>query len=506
MSSGVYWYPPLKPDAAVTISPRLLVSPLRFDLPIKVIYARHRIKNVHKIWAKSLYLKHIKIWNGFFEKDPPKRSPEDFLLAFEDVIRSIGEHGFQASKGVIPVSDDYTPINGSHRIAAAIAWDKEVGCSLGAESPDYSYYRFLWRDRNGEFTQEEWDSVASEYCRLRNDVSIALLFPVAVGKHREIQNYLRQAGAIVYEKSLDLDGESAVHLIRLIYQQEPWVGSTNDQFSGARGKAARCFARNGPVRFFLLQGNRKDKLVRVKGWVRDLFNAEKHSVHITDSYQEVLRLSEALLNPNALARLRRIGSAPTPNHDLLISRLRQWIRKQDLDPEDICVTGGGVLSACSLRDCRDLDLFIGSTIAAATTLPVGLGNHESDQRYYPVSKEQILYNPRFHFFLDGIKFASLDTVWKMKLNRREEKDLLDSELIARSSMKLRNLLRKRFGTIFDFGLVGNSFAFGNRYVGALVSAILFALVFGALVYFGYGNVSMSVTTTPSATAPAQTQK
>ena len=29
---------------------------------------------------------------------------------------------------------------------------------------------------------------------------------------------------------------------------------------------------------------------------------------------------------------------------------------------------------------------------------------------------------------------------------------------------------------------------------------------GALVYFGYGNVSMSVTTTPSATAPAQTQK
>jgi len=60
--------------------------------------------------------------------------------------------------------------------------------------------------------------------------------------------------------------------------------------------------------------------------------------------------------------------------------------------------------------------------------------------------------------------------------------------------------------VFIIDLVGNSFAFGNRTVGALVSAILFALVFGALVYFGYGNVSMSVTTTPSATAPAQTQK
>ena len=60
--------------------------------------------------------------------------------------------------------------------------------------------------------------------------------------------------------------------------------------------------------------------------------------------------------------------------------------------------------------------------------------------------------------------------------------------------------------VFIIDLVGNSFAFGNRYVGALVSAILFAVVFGALVYFGYGNVSMSVTTTPNATAPAQTQK
>jgi hypothetical protein len=60
--------------------------------------------------------------------------------------------------------------------------------------------------------------------------------------------------------------------------------------------------------------------------------------------------------------------------------------------------------------------------------------------------------------------------------------------------------------VFVIDLVGNSFAFGNRFLSALMSAILFAVVFGALVYFGYGNVSMSVTTTPSATAPAQTQK
>jgi len=60
--------------------------------------------------------------------------------------------------------------------------------------------------------------------------------------------------------------------------------------------------------------------------------------------------------------------------------------------------------------------------------------------------------------------------------------------------------------VFVIDLVGNAIGFGNRFLSALMSAILFALVFGGLVYFGYGSVSMSVTTTPSTTAPAQIQK
>src|ERR1700688_3738538 len=60
--------------------------------------------------------------------------------------------------------------------------------------------------------------------------------------------------------------------------------------------------------------------------------------------------------------------------------------------------------------------------------------------------------------------------------------------------------------VFIIDLVGNSIGFGNRFLSALMSAIVFALVFGTLVYFGYGSVSMSVTKTPSTTAPAQTQK
>jgi hypothetical protein len=60
--------------------------------------------------------------------------------------------------------------------------------------------------------------------------------------------------------------------------------------------------------------------------------------------------------------------------------------------------------------------------------------------------------------------------------------------------------------VFIIDLVGNSIGFGNRFLSAIMSSIVFALVFGTLVYFGYGSVTMSVTTTPSTTAPAQVKK
>jgi hypothetical protein len=56
--------------------------------------------------------------------------------------------------------------------------------------------------------------------------------------------------------------------------------------------------------------------------------------------------------------------------------------------------------------------------------------------------------------------------------------------------------------VFVVDLIGNILSFSNRFVNALVTAILFAAIFGALTYYGYGGVSMRVSDTPSANAPA----
>ena len=58
--------------------------------------------------------------------------------------------------------------------------------------------------------------------------------------------------------------------------------------------------------------------------------------------------------------------------------------------------------------------------------------------------------------------------------------------------------------VFIIDLIGSMLVFSRRpALNALASAILFAAIFGILVYYGYGRVEMSVSTTPEPTAPAQ---
>ncbi len=57
--------------------------------------------------------------------------------------------------------------------------------------------------------------------------------------------------------------------------------------------------------------------------------------------------------------------------------------------------------------------------------------------------------------------------------------------------------------VFIIDLIGNIISFGSRITNALVTALVFAAIFGGLVFYGYGNITMSVSTTPSATAPAK---
>jgi hypothetical protein len=57
--------------------------------------------------------------------------------------------------------------------------------------------------------------------------------------------------------------------------------------------------------------------------------------------------------------------------------------------------------------------------------------------------------------------------------------------------------------VFVLDLIGNMISFSNRFMNALATAIVFAIVFGGLLYSGVMRLDVStITTMAPATAPA----
>ncbi len=55
--------------------------------------------------------------------------------------------------------------------------------------------------------------------------------------------------------------------------------------------------------------------------------------------------------------------------------------------------------------------------------------------------------------------------------------------------------------VFIVGLVGNIVSFKNRLMNALVTAIIFLIVFGVVTYLGYGLIEVDVPTLPTGETP-----
>src|SRR5690606_1333476 len=108
------------PGYELLIPAQFLLTPYRFDIPAKYLYAKHRAKKVACAFFTRLYEEHLRVWNGLHEIEPVKHGLRNYLEVFHEMLDSIGATGFDRSKSVIPVGRSLSPINGGHRVAAGL--------------------------------------------------------------------------------------------------------------------------------------------------------------------------------------------------------------------------------------------------------------------------------------------------------------------------------------------------------------------------------------------------
>ena len=406
-----------------------LLNSNRFDIAAKTLYARNKINKSDTTFAKQLYLQHLKVWNNFHERSPLKKGPQDFLTTFDNLLNDIGQNGFDADKGKIPTING-SAINGAHRIASCIVLDKELktyeaNITEGQYLCNYQYFRNKKDFVNSGLEEIYSDEMALEFCRNKGNLYTISLFPSHTYPQADLVSIIEKLHGIIYNKEVELTTAGKLNYVHNLYHNEAWIGRKQNGYPGVQEKAKLCFSLGNKVNVFLIEEGDPSKMVLLKDKLRDLCGVGKHSVHINDTQEETWRIASSVFNQNSIHLLNNRKNSNTPVFDGYFQRFQE-ITQARQDKEDFCVDSSAVLSAYGLRDCRDMDFL---HLRDISPLEHMIDCHNPEAHHYRIDKNEIIYNPKLHFYLHGVKFASLETVKEMKEFRDEEKDRIDVGLI-----------------------------------------------------------------------------
>ena len=400
-----------------------LITANRFDVLAKYLFAKWRDRGIDSEWHKSLYLNHIKVFNGYLETDGSgKRGEKYFLEAFEVLLDSIKSNGFDKGMSRIPIDKYGTIIDGAHRLASSLLYGEKVFVThKQTVAPVYNYEWFLRRGLNPAWA----DAIATEVCKLIQDPFIIVLYPAAQGRDEELESLIHEHASIWYKKEVILENQGPINLIRQIYYDEPWVGNWRNGFAGAQNKASWCFPRQGPLRVYLVE-SALDEMRSLKERIRGLYQVENHSVHINDHKAEALHLAGLLFNANSIEFMNLCNLTEFSWNARLLREYKKWLSTSGCDIDDYCIDGSAVLAVFGIREARDID-FLHSNSAKADTGFKEISSHNHEVHWYGKTSDDIIYNPTNHFYYEGVKFATLPVIQEMKRRRGEAKDCEDDK-------------------------------------------------------------------------------
>lgn len=418
-----------------------LLSTTRFDLIVKYLYAKSYKKGYETDYFLEMYKHHLKIWNGFKEyNNPKKNSFESFKTIFEEIIDDVTENGFNENISTIPVVDKKI-LNGSHRVASSLLNNNEITCFSGVNGRD-GQLECGWKFFQKLGIKNEYaDRVALEYAKLKENTHIVTIFPTATSKGNidKVEKILSSFTKVFYKKNIKLTKLGGFNLMREFYQGEPWAGNHPGYF-GFRAKAKGCYQGEGDTIVYLCEFEKLSDTVMVKELIREIYKVGKHSVHINDRHDETVRIAKAVFNDNSVHFLNNnqsVGLNPdfsTKNSkyyssfESCLKYYKDYINNNNLNDEDYCISASSTLSVYGLREGKDLD-YIHHNKQKILNNHLVSSHNDYGKNLYPYNYDEIIYNPKLHFYTRGIKFASLDVVKKLKEKRGEKKDFVDVRLI-----------------------------------------------------------------------------
>lgn len=387
------------------MTPRLSWN--RLDLAIKISYLQARV-GTPPDFARETYDAHLAAFSlGDMTEsgNAVKSGAQGFRAAFDTIADDIARDGFDPARGLVPLARDGSIPNGAHRTAAAMIAGRDVAVVETGLEPircDHAYFR-----QRG-MAEDHLRAAALKYAELSPRATVALLWPAARGREREVEGII---GPLVYKRAVALTPNGAHNLLSQVYAHEPWLGLATENHSGVASKLSACFSGSEPLRVLLFDAEEVRDLVAMKDQIRALYGIGKHSIHITDSHAEALSISRRLLNPGSVhflnhARPNRFAVVPE-----MVAGLKDHLARHGIPRAEAAVDFGLVLGAYGLREPGDVDFLCARAVPSE-----GRYEHHAPDRY-DVPLGDLLQDSAHHFHFWDTKFLSLGHVVGMKRRR-----------------------------------------------------------------------------------------
>jgi hypothetical protein len=422
----------------------------RLDTVAGIDYVESYEKKWNTDFFKSLHLTIKKFWNNLVENE--YSGAEQHIKRFNNLIKSV-KTGYQTDQP-IPLSQGewgYSLFDGYHRFSICYyhqieptyeITNSEHSLTDGLFTIGVDYFRS--HGKYITFPENYLDYMVQRYL-LEHQVefSCVLLFPNDEPLPPEINNKIKND--FLFELKLEYPNNLKNNLILMAYADEPWCTA-----EGGAGKANPCFSHsNNPMKIVFLKKKSHEYMNDLKTEIRKHYNTGNDSCHSPDT-QEECNWFATLFNNNTREFMQTcptLVNKTEKQFQLEFLRLKDFCTRHNVNMNRICVTSSAVLSAYCIRDCNDIDILIDKDLEDVFRhSSFDRHNKYAEQGHYITSSDDIIYNPDNHFYYFGVKFCTLEIIYKYKQYRIEnklfgrqsiEKDKKDIQLIE-NSHKFKN--------------------------------------------------------------------
>ncbi len=408
----------------VNVKPAIeLLTWNRFDLAFKLSYLDNI--NVYPSIAIEIYKNDIKAQTlgKFIElgNEGNKKNIEHYLQHFKSTYENIKNNGFLKEQTLIPLSTDGGIINGAHRVACAIHLNENVSTVITEKKTMVADYQYFF---NRDVPVKYLDIAIQKFIEYASEnVYIAFLWPSGNGFKVEAESKFSK---VVYKKKIKLSPQGGFNLLFELYKHMDWVGDDKNGFRGVKQKLLECFPRFEEFQIIVFQSESLEKVQEIKKNVRDIYNIGYSSIHITDTKEEAIRISQFLFNDNGLHFLN--NSKLYKNIDSQLTEFKKFLNKNNVNSNDVVIDGSLTLYLYGLRKNADIDYLMLDSYNIEHS-SIDFDSHDSELKYHEKTKNELIYDNDNFFIFNGLKFVSFKQLYQMKKSRNEVKDINDCSIM-----------------------------------------------------------------------------